>query len=155
MPAGKVYVVNSPELALAVQRHPKALSFWYLEALFGKRLAAISREAGRKIMTNIHGEEEGTSLFWDGITFLTKILKPGPALDGMNQTMIQSISESLNEFEGNGSNTVDLWMWVRHIMTMATTESTYGPMNPYKDEAVEKAFWYKSILQGVYKLTRR
>ena len=155
MPAGKVYVVNSPELALAVQRHPKALSFWYLEALFGKRLAAISEDAGRKIMTNIHGEEEGPSLFWDGITFLTKILKPGPGLDGMNQIMIQSILESLNEFEGNASTTVDLWKWVRHAMTMATTESTYGPMNPYKDKAVEKAFWYEPILSGVYSLIPR
>jgi len=147
MPGGKVYVVNSPDLALAVQRHPKALSFWYLEALFGKRLAAISEDAGNKIMTNVHGEEEeaeeggGTSLFWDGITFLTKILKPGPGLDGMNRTMIQTITDLLNEFDDKESGTVDLWEWIRHAMTMATTESTYGPLNPYKGEDVEKAFW--------------
>lgn len=97
-------------------------------------------------MTNIHGEEKeekeggGTSLFWDGITFLTKILKPGPGLDGMNQTMIQTITDLLNEFDDKESSTVDSWEWVRHAMTMATTESTYGPLNPYKDEDVEKAF---------------
>ena len=141
MPAGKVYVVNSPDLALAVQRHPKALSFWYLEALFGKRLAAISSEAGLRIMTNVHGEEDGPSLFWDGIMFLTKVLKPGSGLDAMNRAMVQRISKSLNELGDKESSTVDLWKWVRHIITMATTESTYGPMNPYKDEEVEKAFW--------------
>ncbi|MCJ1317028.1 hypothetical protein MMC15_002349 [Xylographa vitiligo] len=140
MPAGKAYVVSSPDLALAVQRNPKALSFWYLEALFGKRLAAISSEAGHKIMTNVHGEEDGPSLFWDGITFLTKVLKPGPGLDAMNRVMVQGISKSLDE--------------IRHVITMATTESTYGPLNPYKDEKVEEAFWHlsnsaSSLLVGI------
>ena len=63
MPASKVYVVTSPDLILAVQRYPKALSFWYLGAMFGKRLTGISSEASQTIMTNVHGEEDGPSMF--------------------------------------------------------------------------------------------
>ncbi|KAL9122802.1 MAG: hypothetical protein Q9187_000647 [Circinaria calcarea] len=153
MPGGKIYVVNSPDLAVAVQRHPKTLSFWYLEALFGQRLAALSKEAGTKLMTNVQGEEGEISLFLDGIKFLAKILKPGEGLDHMNRVALQSIAASLAKFEGDGSSRVDLWEWIRHEVTMATTESTYGRMNPYRQEEVETAFWqvveilYPSIVQ--------
>ena len=141
MPAGKVYVATSPELTLAVQRHPKALSFWYLGALFGKRLAAVSQDTGDKMMANVHGEEEGPSFFWDAITFTVKILKPGPGLDGMNRVMVQSVASLMDELAGKGQESFDLWEWIRHVMTMATTESVYGPLNPYRDRAVEEAFW--------------
>ena len=140
---GKVYVVTSLELVAAVQRHPKVLSFWYLEALFGKRLAAVSEGAASKLMDNVHRDQGEASLFDDGIKFLSKVLRPGEGLDGMNQTMIRSISASLDKFDAGLKNgrTIDLWEWIRYEMTMATTEATYGPLNPYRDPAVETAFW--------------
>ncbi|RAL61937.1 hypothetical protein DID88_002426 [Monilinia fructigena] len=35
----------------------------------------------------------------------------------------------------------NLWAWVQHEITVATTESVYGPMNPYRDAKVEAGFW--------------
>ena len=59
----------------------------------------------------------------------------------MNRTMVCGLSELLDELEGRESSKIDLWEWVRHVVTIATTESTYGPMNPFKDKDVEEAFW--------------
>lgn len=37
---------------------------------------------------------------------------------------------------------VGLWEWVRHILTMASTNAAYGASNPFKDPEIEMAFWY-------------
>jgi hypothetical protein len=31
--------------------------------------------------------------------------------------------------------------WLRNTITIATTNSVYGPQNPYKDQSVQDAFW--------------
>ena len=52
---------------------------------------------------------------------------------------ILSISKLANT--GDDERVIDLWLWVRHEMTMATTEAVYGPMNPYRDVEAEKGGW--------------
>ncbi|KAI0018342.1 hypothetical protein F4780DRAFT_794773 [Xylariomycetidae sp. FL0641] len=37
---------------------------------------------------------------------------------------------------------VRLFRWIRHEFLIATTEGVYGPRNPYRDPAMEQA-WYK------------
>ena len=91
-------------------------------------------------MTDIHGEE-GDSLFSGFVGFMYKILKPGFGLDGITRAMLLETTTLLDELEGVDNGTVDLWEWVRHAITMATTESVYGPLNPYRDAEVEGAFW--------------
>lgn len=140
---GQIYIVNDLDLIAAIQRHPKILSFWYLEALFGKRLAGVSKAAAHKLMHNVHRDEGEISLFDDGIKFLSKVLRPGAGLDGMNQKMLETIVTSLGQSDAalGTSRELDLWKWIRHEMTMATTDATYGPANPYRDPVLENAFW--------------
>jgi len=35
-----------------------------------------------------------------------------------------------------------LFEFIRHKITLATTESVYGPHNPFKDIEIEKSFWW-------------
>ncbi|KAL8746543.1 MAG: hypothetical protein Q9190_001461 [Brigantiaea leucoxantha] len=35
---------------------------------------------------------------------------------------------------------IDLWNWVQHTICIITTDSVYGPQNPYRDPQVENAF---------------
>ena len=141
---GKVYVVTSLELISQIQRHPKIFSFSYLEALFGTQLATVSKEAGQKILRYVHRDQGEANLFDDGIKFMSKCLRPGKWLDELNRVMAYSICSSLDRLDSslqNGRRKIDLWDWVTHEMTMATTEAVYGPLNPYKDPNVESAFW--------------
>lgn len=40
-----------------------------------------------------------------------------------------------------GMKDIDLWKWLQHEVTMITTDSVYGPMNPYRQPGIEAAFW--------------
>lgn len=142
MPAGKVYIITSPDLAREVQRHPKSLSFPWVEAIFGARLAGLSKTGTALMMSNVQGENGEHGLFVDGLRFIIKVLKPGIALEEMNREMVRSVSTTIAEFDnGNNDNIVDLWEWVKHIMILAMTDATYGPQNPYRKPELEKDIW--------------
>ena len=69
-------------------------------------------------------------------------LSPGPHLDAMNRIMIPSIKEALDKLRiDGGGRRIVLGRWIRHEFSRAITDSVYGPMNPFKDRAVEDAFW--------------
>ena len=142
MPAGKVYVVASPELTHEVQRHPKSLSFPWVEAIFGVRLAGLSKEGGSLLLGNVQGENGEHGAFVDGLKSMIKILKPGLALEEMNLRMLKSISETMSRLEARrDDDAVDLWAWVKDMMILATTDATYGPGNPYRDVGLREDIW--------------
>ena len=142
MPAGKVYAVVSPDLVREVQRHPKSLSFPWVEAIFGTRLAGLSDKGSKLLLSNVQGENGEHGMFVDGLKSLIKILKPGPALDELNATMLKSVSNTLNGVhEKEHDVEMDLWAWVKHLMILATTDATYGPQNPYQNPVLEQAIW--------------
>lgn len=64
----------------------------------------------------------------------------GSGLDVMNRNMIKNLAVSIDELEQDHTS-IDLHFWCRHAVTVASTDAVYGPLNPYKDPAVERAFW--------------
>lgn len=77
-------------------------------------------------------------MFMDGLKFISRSLKPGLTVDDMNREMGISLCKVLEHLD---SETNDLWEFVRHAMTIATTDAIYGRMNPYRDPKVESGFW--------------
>lgn len=76
-------------------------------------------------------------------TFVPSIhpgLSPGPGLDALNAAAIQYLSGSLSNLHSSSPTVVELFSWIRDQLTMATTEATYGPKNPFGDSAVRKAW---------------
>ena len=71
-------------------------------------------------------------------------MAPGLGFQEMLLAAREPIAEALNALAGRitAQVHVDMWQWVKHEVTHATTESVYGPMNPYRDLAVENGFWY-------------
>lgn len=58
----------------------------------------------------------------------------------MNVAMAQNLK---NSFEALVSKPkISLMQWLKHELSFATTEAVYGPQNPFRDPAVEAAFWY-------------
>lgn len=144
MPGGRIYVVTSPELAICLQRQPKLISFWYIEAKFTAKLGGLSEDAGDRLLKNLHPGQSGNSMLLEGMKAAHKALMPGDSINHMVRIAAQTAAAAMDEMETNkraGANEVDLWSWVQHEITMATTESVYGPSNPYRDPEVEEAWW--------------
>ena len=138
----QVYVVNSPELVLAVQRHPKTVSFWFIEAKFTGILSGMSRGACEKLLEHIEGTPGTQSLLLEGMKATHTAMMPGKELDVMIKTAVLALHSSLEKFKTNSkASRVNLWDWVQYEMTIVTTESVYGPMNPYRDPKVVSSFW--------------
>lgn len=141
MPSGRVYIVNSPDLVLSVQKLPKKLSFWFVEAIFAVRMGGVSKHAANALQDNTLGIEDRPSLLLDGMLSLHKNLKPGKGLDDLTRVGASVLARSIAEdFAGRSTTTVELWSWVYKMMMRSITEATYGPKNPYNDPGVPEAF---------------
>ena len=143
MPGQKMYIVTKPELIQAIQKQPKALAFPPIEAKFAMKICGSSDEAHRILMKNLNGDDGDWGLSMDSYACMRAALSPGPGLDDMNRVMIQNIAASLDSLKpASGSHTkIGLAKWLRHTVTEATTNSVYGPQNPFKDVEVAEAFW--------------
>ena len=143
MPGQKMYIVTKPELIQSIQKQPKALAFPPIEAKFAAKICGSSDEAHRILMKNLNGDEGDWGLSMDSYACMRAALSPGPGLDDMNRVMIQNIAASLDSLKpASGSRTkIGLAKWLRRVVTEATTNSVYGPQNPFKDVEVADAFW--------------
>ena len=140
-----MYIVTTLDIIQAVQKLPKVLAFPPIEAKFASQVCGSSREAHNILMKNVNGDEGNWGLSMESYEAMRTALKPGAGLDDMNRLMIQSIEASLeNNLTSEASQTVRLQLagWLRESVTAATTNSVYGPQNPFKEKDVVNAFWY-------------
>lgn len=131
----RTYVISSPNLILAVQRNSKALTF---EAL----LNAGAKAAGVQDMDllNSHPDASGVSTHTKSVQVIQNTML-GEGLNEMNARMIGYMKTSIDRLEEEGQP-IGLHSWIRHGITIASSDAMYGPRNPYQDPEVEKAFWY-------------
>ncbi|MCJ1391523.1 hypothetical protein MMC18_004387 [Xylographa bjoerkii] len=106
-------------------------------------LAGSSKEANAIATTNINGDDGDWGLSMDFNKVVYPALTPGAPLEAMNMITIASIAQSLDQLQAGGgtSTTIGLNRWIRHELTLAITDSVYGPRNPFKNRAIEDAFW--------------
>lgn len=136
-----MYILNSPDLAVALQRNSKTLSFQAYGAKFAAKVCGLSPEATKIVTPNIHGDEGSTGF---GAAFLNVVhskLALGPSLNQLIRTANLGIAASVDKLDSEKPIRIDLMQWLRHAITLAATDAAYGPSNPFKNEAVEKAFW--------------
>ncbi|KAI9643442.1 hypothetical protein NHQ30_008061 [Ciborinia camelliae] len=141
---GTVHVVGSAELMHSLHRQGKTASFWYLEARFTAELGGLSRDASTKLVANLEPASENPSLLIDGLKATQQSISPLGGVDDMIRAAADVINTRLDNLAsevGNSTSTTDLWAWVQHEITVATTESVYGPANPYRESKVEVGFW--------------
>lgn len=139
-----MYIVTTPELIQAIQKQPKVLAFPPIEANFATKVCGTSGEARKILMKNVNGDEGDWGLSMKSNAAIKDATAPGPQLDEMNNVMVQNIAASLDNLEraAEQHEKIGLAKWLRSVVTAATTNSVYGPQNPFKDQAVEDGFWY-------------
>ncbi|KAI4087254.1 MAG: hypothetical protein LQ344_006937 [Seirophora lacunosa] len=149
----KVYVVNSPDLIQAVQKHAKALSFNPFVSFMSPRIFGCGKEATALINENIDGNWGYLSETAIG---MHAALAPSESLDWMTKTMLDKLMDFVDPLAASKSGTeLNLYKWVRSVFTVSSTEATYGPKNPFNHVPdLEDAFWdfesdFTMILLGV------
>jgi hypothetical protein len=133
---GKLYVVNSASLVAAVHRNHKAFSFDPFVTAFTKRAGGITSEGSKLLQETANG---GGGMGSKVIHSMHPALL-GSGLDIMITNMVKDLKTFIDELEPDQAS-MDLYLWCRHAITLASTDAVYGPLNPYKDPAVERAFW--------------
>lgn len=144
MPGQRMYVVTSIQLIQTIQKQPKTLAFPPIEAKFASQVCGVSKEAHAILMQNVNGDEGHCGLSMESYEGMRTALKPGEGLDKMNRAMIQEVASCLDELANqvaSSSCKKGLSSWLRDVITSATTNSVYGPENPFKDKAVVDGFW--------------
>ena len=144
IPGQKMYIVTSMHLIQSIQKQPKTLAFPPIEAKFASKVCGTSQEAYEILMKNVNGDEGHWGLSIESYEGMRAALKPGEGLDDMNRAMVQEVAGCLDKLSIQieaGNNKIGLSEWLRDIVTVATTNSVYGPQNPYQNKAVVDAFW--------------
>ncbi|OCL11145.1 cytochrome P450 [Glonium stellatum] len=141
---GKVYVVNSPELAVAVFRSVKALSFANIAATVVSRISLSSKEGTEIMLKNATGEEGDKGYTVEGFKRIHAALGPGPGLEQMTTLAAQHVAVNMGKLKPEKESTITrimLYEWIQHLIAVATSDAVYGPMNPFQNPEVESAFW--------------
>lgn len=137
----KTYIITSPDLMQAAQRHTKTLKFDPLVTFGLRNVAGIQNE---KILHLLREKESGGGGLVQKIMhdMAPKLL--GKPLDTMNLCMTRLLLPHFDRLAE--ATTVDLYGWCRDVIMDASTQSLYGTLNPYADAEVSKAFWSVQIL---------
>ncbi|KAF2668891.1 hypothetical protein BT63DRAFT_426144 [Microthyrium microscopicum] len=132
----KTNIVTTLKLMQSVQRNSKTLSFDPLLTSTAERVIGVRGE-GLKILKEkaIGGHGVNASMVQ---AMLPTLL--GDGLDKMNKTMIAFVKLSIDDLV-NEHEPFDLYAWIRHAVTIASTDAVYGSQNPYRDPEIEQAFW--------------
>lgn len=145
MPGTRLYVVNSTALITAVQRQSMTIAFAPIEVKAAINLTGAT-EAGKSVLMqnidSLQGNEDETYVVSYGKA-VHLVLSPGANLDAMSRAVFRTISESLENVKSESETPIEieLFDWVRREISVATAESVYGPMNPFRYPDVEAAFW--------------
>ncbi|KAJ8064230.1 hypothetical protein OCU04_006578 [Sclerotinia nivalis] len=136
-----IHVVASPDLMPYLHRKHKAISLWQLEGRFTAQLAGLSESARDRLLANVF-DSDTPSLMLKGIKVIQAALSPVGGMRNMLQVAALATKNQLDDLATPAKNNrTDLWEWVRHELTIVTTESLYGVGNPYRDPKVEAGFW--------------
>lgn len=143
MLSGRMYLVASPDWAIAVHRAHKTLQFNTLIAQAIKSLFSFDNATNALVDYNLNGEN-GTR---DGIIIeihdmMQGVLAPGPLLDALNRSILNNIAVHVNQLAVHGPQRLAFWTWLRHHFSIASVAAIWGPRNPFAlHPEAEEAFW--------------
>ncbi|KAF7298855.1 Cytochrome P450 [Mycena indigotica] len=159
VPFSRIYIVTDPSLAAAVQRASRVMSFTELVPDITKRVLGLDDTTVAIVRQNLDPEPgDPRGFLADTHDMIYTYLGPGEDLNEMSIGAARELSKQVNEFAdqlGEDTKQVDLLIWVRHFVAIATAQFLYGSQNPLALRSeLEDAFWdfdhgLGSLLMGV------
>ena len=103
------------------------------------RFCGVDSKVVGTVLPYIKGEKGDIMNFFH---LMRSAMKPGPNLESMSRTMLTSVLDLTQSLSGSEvPQIIELQACVRHYITIATTNSVYGPSNPFHSSEVESNFW--------------
>lgn len=140
LPFSRLYIVNQPSLIQAVQRHASALSFGPVGRDFGFLFSGLTKASQDILRKAYDGNGNGFT------SIVHQCLKDGPFLHAATRSAINGLASAVPKW-GHYGVPVNIFDIVRHTLTMALTDTVYGPQNPFRNSEVE-ASWLE-FLPGI------
>ena len=142
-----MYIVNSTDYIRAVLSKPTELSPWPISVDAMGPICGTSQRTEEILLREFCGEAEYSKRrATDFHHLMSSTLVPEQWLDEVNPIMIESLRSSFaklqTERSSQGPTVIGIQAWLKHELSLATTNSIFGPHNPYKDPGFEAAFWY-------------
>lgn len=131
----------------AIDRHAKSISFAPYVVQFAKRILIPSQKSLEALAEDLEEKNGAHGVRPETLKAMHDALAPGEHLENTTRAMLSSVSRRLDDVVnaegGTEARSVSLFAWVRELVTRASTDAIYGAGgNPFRDPAVEKAFWY-------------
>ncbi|CAI7622845.1 unnamed protein product [Penicillium discolor] len=118
----------------AAQKYPTNITLEPLLKFTQKRMCQTLREK----LVHLCDQNRGPSLLSRIVHDTTPVLA-GKSLDRMNRIMLQQVLPIIDDM-GN-YDYIDLHAWLRHAITIVSTNVTYGNLNPFQNRHIEDTFW--------------
>ena len=139
LPFSRLYIVNTPALIQAVNLQANTISFDNVGRDFGFLFSGLEQVSQDILEKAYNGDGNGfTSL-------VHQYLTGGPFLHNASRAAAVHLASSVPQFLGGVP--LNLFDTVRHALTMALTDTVYGPHNPFRDPEIE-ANWL-AFLPGI------
>ncbi|KAI0806442.1 cytochrome P450 [Xylaria sp. FL0064] len=131
LPGARLYIVNSTALIPFVQRKAPTISFTPILIKVAAGIMAFSKTGMDIVGRDPTGKH---SLLEESAKNNHFSLTPGPRLHELNKRAMRLISKSLGDLHGVTSPPVlKLHEWISRTIIMTSTETMYGPRNPFRD----------------------
>lgn len=138
----KVYIVNSPQWAMAMHRCGGLhLNPIFLSAL--PQLGGLDKEAMSILQQNALNElGDGSGPLLETEAAIKAAFRHDA--DDLNGKFLQCYTPFINKLQSCMSDqTIPLWQWLRHAFSIASATVFYGPQAPFALEAsLADDFWY-------------
>jgi hypothetical protein len=129
LPFSRIYIVNTPALIQAVHRQANSISFNPVGRDFGFLFSGLEQKSQDMLKKAYDGDGNGfTSL-------VHQYLKDGPFLHDASRAAVVHLAGTIPQFPRGVP--LNLFDTIRHALTMALTDTVYGPHNPFRDPEVE------------------
>lgn len=140
---GKVYVVSSPATVAQVQRHQKTIVFDLLSTDIAVRISGHGPDIKEILDFGVHSEDKNEredciiNIMHD---YEHTSLGPGEILDEISIVQLNAMAETVGQVSGDRQ--VDLFIWVRQMITMTNMLAFYGPKHIFTTEPeLVESFW--------------
>lgn len=137
-----MYIAASSAVAQSVQRNWKTIAFGSLVRDVMKHVFLYDEPTLAVFDINVNGAE-GHHGFWpESHTVMGNVLARGAALDDLNRTVLDRLLPLLNGLANHDPEQLNLWSWLRHNFSLASSAAIWGPAHPFMlDQSLVDDFW--------------
>ena len=134
--------MNDAHLASAIQRRPEVFSFDPFVIMAAERLAGTTTEGMKHIRESVPSGHLEQGLVADIRKRVHTYLNSSSSLQSMSRGMFGNLAVAFQELDSNDGIEVDLSSWVKHAISIASTNAIYGSRNPFViNSQIYNAFW--------------